>query len=154
MASRRQHKVAELLHEEISQLIQYDAQDPRLGFVTVTGVEVSPDLRQARVYFTTLDDTAVAETLAGLASASGYFRRQLAQSLSLRYVPELTFKLDTSLEYGLHIDRLLDAIQEEERETSEDEASEDEASEDEASEDEASEDRASENSFNEAGAKE
>ena len=114
MASRRQRKVAELLHEEISRLIQYQTRDPRLGFITITGVEVTPDLRQARVYFTTLgDDTDVEDTLAGLTSASSYFRHQLAQSLSLRYVPELTFKLDTSLEYGLRIDSLLDTIKEE-----------------------------------------
>ena len=111
MASRRQRKVAELLHQEISQLIQREIRDPRLGFVTITGVDVTPDLRQARVYFTTLDETTVGDTLAGLTSASGYFRSQLAQSVSLRHIPELTFKLDTSLEYGLRIDSLLDALE-------------------------------------------
>jgi ribosome-binding factor A len=119
MTSRRQRKVAELLHEEISQLIQFQTRDPRLGFVTVTDVEVSPDLRQARVYVTTLSDEAEAQdTLAGLVSASGYFRHKLSQSLSLRYIPELTFKLDTSLEHGLHIDNLLDTLKQE-RETNE-----------------------------------
>jgi len=110
MTSRRQRKVAELLHKEISLLIQYEVRDPRLGFVTVTGVDVTPDLRQARVYFTTLDETEVDETLAGLTSAAGYFRSQLAESLALRYIPELTFKLDTSLEHGLRIESLLDTI--------------------------------------------
>jgi ribosome-binding factor A len=111
MPSRRQRQVAELLHEEISQLIQYHTKDPRLGFVTVTGVEVSPDLRQAQVYVTTLGDEAEADSmLEGLTSAAGYFRHQLGQSLSLRYVPHLTFKVDTSLEYGLRIDSLLDQI--------------------------------------------
>ena len=119
MTSRRQRKVAELLHEEISQLIQFQTRDPRLGFVTVTDVEVSPDLRQARVYVTTLSDEAEAQdTLAGLVNASGYFRHKLSQSLSLRYIPELTFKLDTSLEHGLHIDNLLDTLKQE-RETNE-----------------------------------
>ncbi|MBI1878904.1 MAG: 30S ribosome-binding factor RbfA, partial [Chloroflexi bacterium] len=102
MASRRQRQVGELLHEEISRIIQHETKDPRLGFVTVTGVEVSPDLRQARVYITVLgDNTEVKNTLTGLTSAASYFRRLLGQSLSLRYVPELNFKLDTSLEYGL-----------------------------------------------------
>ncbi len=111
MASRRQRQVSELLHEEISQLIQHHTRDPRLGFVTVTGVDVSPDLRLARVYVTTLgDETDAKSMLEGLASAAGYFRRQLGQSLSLRYVPQLTFKLDSSLEYGLHIESLLDSI--------------------------------------------
>ena len=115
MASRRQRQVGELLHEEISRIIQHDIKDPRLGFVTVTGVDVSPDLRQARVYVTVLGDKVdVKNTLAGLTSSAGYFRHLLRQSLSLRHIPELNFKLDTSLEYGLHIDALLDTIKEEE----------------------------------------
>lgn len=114
MASRRQRQMGELLHEEISRIIQHEIKDPRLGFVTVTAVDVSPDLRQARVYVSVLGDkTDVKNTLAGLTSAASYFRRVLGQSLSLRHIPELGFKLDTSLEYGLHIDALLDTIQEE-----------------------------------------
>jgi ribosome-binding factor A len=113
MASRRQRQVGELLHEELSQMIQRDTKDPRLGFVTVTGVDVSPDLRQARVYITVLGDKGdVKSTLAGLTSAANYFRHLLRQSLSLRYIPELSFKLDTSLEYGMHIEALLDEIKE------------------------------------------
>ena len=114
MASRRQRQVSELLHQEISRIIQHETKDPRLGFVTLTGVDVSPDLRQARVYITVFGDkTEVKDTLAGLTSAASYFRRLLGQSLSLRYVPELSFKLDTSLDYGMHIDALLDTIKEE-----------------------------------------
>lgn len=112
MASRRQRKVAELLHEEISQLIQYGTQDPRVGFVTVTGVEITPDLRQARVYVTVLGDQADAKSsLEGLNNAKGYFRRQLGQTVSLRYIPELVFKLDTSLEHGMRIEHLLDSLE-------------------------------------------
>jgi ribosome-binding factor A len=114
MASRRQRQVGELLHEEISRIIQHETKDPRLGFVTVTGVDVSPDLRQAQVYITVFGDKLeVKNTLAGLTSATSFFRRLLGQSLSLRHVPELTFKIDTSVAYGLHIDSLLDAIHEE-----------------------------------------
>ena len=114
MTSRRQRQVAELLHQEISRLIQYRTQDPRLGFVTVTDVEVSPDLSYAKVYVTVLgDETDVESTLAGLESATGYFRHELGQSLKLRYVPKLVFKLDTSLEHGMQIDSLLDSIKEE-----------------------------------------
>lgn len=120
MASRRQRQVAELLHEEISQLIQHHTRDPRLGFVTVTGVDVSADLRIARVYVTALgDETGIQSTLEGLASAAGYFRHQMRQNLSLRYIPELRFKLDTSLEYGLRIDDLLNTI---DRELSQDQS--------------------------------
>ena len=114
MASRRQRQVAELLHQEISQLIQYRTQDPRLGFVTVTDVEVSTDLRHARIYVTVLGDQAEAKsTLEGLASATSYFRRELGHSLALRYVPTLSFELDTTLERGLHIENLLDSIKKE-----------------------------------------
>jgi ribosome-binding factor A len=114
MATRRQRKVAELLHEEISQLIQSGVRDPRLGFVTVTGVDVNADLRHAKVYVTVLgDDIDTQSTLEGLASASGYFRHQLKQTLSLRYIPELKFKLDTSLEHGSRIEALLDTINQE-----------------------------------------
>ncbi len=111
MPSRRQRQVAELLHEEIGQLLQHGTRDPRLGFVTVTGVDVSADLRVAWIYVTVLgDDDDRKETLAGLASAAGFFRHQMRQTLSLRYIPELNFKLDTSLEYGMRIDSLLDAL--------------------------------------------
>ena len=114
MASRRQRQVAELLHEEISQLIQHDTRDPRLGFVTVTGVEVSADLRVAHVYVSVLGDESEAQsTLAGLASAAGFFRHTMRQTLSLRYIPELRFKLDTSLEYGSRIESLLETIKNE-----------------------------------------
>lgn len=112
MASRRQRQVAELLHQEISELLQRETRDPRLGFVTVTGVDVSADLRSAQVYVTVLGDKEdVQETLEGLASAAGYFRHRMRQTLSLRYIPELQFNFDESLEYGLRIDRLLDSIQ-------------------------------------------
>jgi ribosome-binding factor A len=113
-SSRRQRQVGELLHEEISRMLQREVKDPRLGFVTVTGVDVSPDLRHARVFVTVLGDAADAkEALAGLASAASYFRSVLRHSLSLRYIPELTFKLDTSLEQGMRIEALLDTIEKE-----------------------------------------
>jgi ribosome-binding factor A len=118
MASRRQRQVAELLHQEISQLIQYDTRDPRLGFVTVTGVDVTADLRNAQVYVTVLgDEEEVKATLAGLESAASYFRYRLKQMLSLRYIPQLEFRIDTSLEQGMRIDRLLDTIKQESDQT-------------------------------------
>jgi len=127
MSTRRQRKVAELLHEEISQLIQYNTRDPRLGFVTVTGVDVTPDLRLAYVHVTVLgDETDAHATLEGLASAAGYFRHNMKKTLSLRFIPELKFKLDTSLEHGMRIDNLLDTIKNEanQQDTPEGEASE------------------------------
>jgi ribosome-binding factor A len=114
MASQRQRQVAELIHQEISQLIQYSTQDPRLGFVTVTGVDVTPDLRLARVYITVLGDEKEAkDTLRVLAGAANYFRREMKETLLLRYIPELTFKLDNSLERGDRIEKLLDSLKDE-----------------------------------------
>jgi ribosome-binding factor A len=106
--------VAELLHEELSLLLQESTQDPRLAFVTVTGVDVTADLRLARVYVTVLGDAAEAKSaLKALASAANFFRHELMQTLSLRYIPELSFKLDTSLERGTQIEKLLDSLKEE-----------------------------------------
>jgi len=114
VTTRRQRQVAELLHEEISLLIQRRVRDPRLGFVTVTGVEMSPDLRVAHVYVSVLgsDDEAQA-SLDSLSRAAGFFRRELGASLSLRYLPELNFRPDDTLERALRIDQLLDSLQEE-----------------------------------------
>lgn len=114
MATRRQRQVAELLHEEISLLIQRRARDPRLGFVTVTGVEMSPDLRVAHVYVSVLGEGEdVEQSLESLRRAASFFRRELSTSLSLRYLPELNFRQDDTLERGLRIDRLLDSLHEE-----------------------------------------
>jgi ribosome-binding factor A len=111
MATRRQRKVAELLHQEVSEILDHDLKDPRLGFVTVTGVEITADFRQAKIFVTVLGDSqAGQQALAGLASASGYLRHRLGQTVALRHVPELIFKLDTSLAHGLHIEKLLDEI--------------------------------------------
>lgn len=111
MANRRQRQIAELLHEELSQIIQYESRDPRLGFVTVTGVDVNPDLRFARVFFTVLGDNEdVKNTLTGLANATSFYRRRLRENLSLRYIPELHFKFDSSLAHGQRIDELLDSL--------------------------------------------
>lgn len=114
MTTRRQRQVAELLHEQISHLIQRRARDPRLGFVTVTGVEMSPDLRIAHVYVSVLgSDDDVRQSLESLRRAAGFFRRELGASLSLRYLPELNFRPDDTLERALRIDQLLDSLQEE-----------------------------------------
>ena len=112
MTSRRQRQLSELLHEEMGTLIQRKAHDPRLKPVTITGVEVSPDLATAWVYVSVLgSDEAVRLALAGLRSASGFLRSELGRTLSLRLMPQLIFRLDESLQQGMRIDRLLDSIQ-------------------------------------------
>ena len=111
MNDRRQRQVAELIHQEISLLILRQVRDPRLGSVTVTGVEVTPDLRLAHIYVSVMGgDYEEAQALVGLKSATGFFRHELGSALSLRFIPELSFRLDKSLEQGLRIDQLLDSL--------------------------------------------
>jgi ribosome-binding factor A len=113
MATRRQRRVAELIHRELSLLLMRDARDPRLAGATITEVRVSPDLMVARIYFTVLGEPGQdKEALAALEHAKGYLRTQLAGQVRLRSVPELIFELDASAAYGQRIDELLAQIAE------------------------------------------
>jgi ribosome-binding factor A len=115
--SRRTEQVAEAIKEEVSTLIQRELKDPRLGFVTVTRVEVSPDLKYAKVFFSVLgDDNTKTETLKVLKRASGFLRRELSRILTTRYTPELHFEFDVAMEHGDKIQRLLLQLEQEEKE--------------------------------------
>lgn len=108
---KRSDKVAEEIHKIISELLIKGLKDPRIGFLTITGVKVTPDLRQATVYFTVHgDDAAKKNSEAGLNSAKGFIRKEIGQALKLRFTPEITFKYDTSLDYGQHIESILKEI--------------------------------------------
>ena len=108
---KRSEKVAETVHELVTGLLIKGIKDPRIGFVTVTGVKMTDDLRQATVYFSVVgDDVAKKETEAGLNSARGFIRREMGKQLRMRYVPEVIFKYDHSLERGNRIDELLREI--------------------------------------------
>lgn len=110
---RRQRRVSELIHRELSTLLLLEVRDPRLADITITAVEITPDLLIARIYFSVLgDEDQAQEALAGLQSAGGYLRTQLAGRVRLRFVPELVFELDRSAEYGRRIDELLTQIEE------------------------------------------
>jgi ribosome-binding factor A len=112
---QRAHRVGEQIQQEISSLLIKGLKDPRLGFVTITSVEVTPDLHLARVYFTVIGDEAVRrETAAGLKSSVPYLRRELGRRLRMRYVPDLLFLFDTSLEYGNRIETLIRELHAEE----------------------------------------
>ena len=105
---KRSERLGELILGEISALVTRDIKDPRIGFVTFTRVEMSDDLRYAKVFVSTLGtEEEKARTLQGLASATGYIRRHLGRVLHLRYTPEITFLIDASLEHGAKIAQLL-----------------------------------------------
>jgi ribosome-binding factor A len=111
MVTRRQERVSERIHHEISDLLQNEIRDPRLAYVTVTGVEISPDLQLATVFVSALgDQEAEASALTGLEHASGYIRRELAQRLQMRVTPAVRFVLDESWERGARVDALLDSL--------------------------------------------
>lgn len=108
MQGKRLDRVNQLIREEVSMLLQRELKDPRLGFVTVTEVEVSPDLRQAKVFVSVLGDEAKwASSLQALASARGFIRNWLRQHLDLRVTPELLFRPDHSMEHAARIQELL-----------------------------------------------
>ena len=112
MQGRRVDRIEEQLRIELSEILEREVQDPRVRLVTVTHVKVSPDLRHARVYVSSLGGSDERKRiLQGLKSASSYARRSLGQRLHhLRRVPELTFDYDDTLEKEMRIEKLLDQI--------------------------------------------
>ncbi len=113
MTSYRQQRIADLLQEELGILVSTELEDARLAdaLVNVTDVVVSADLRNARVYVEhSLGAAANRQVLSALAHAHTFLRRALAESLNLRYVPELTFHIDSSGERSRQIDELLDQV--------------------------------------------
>lgn len=106
--SERQAKVEELIKQELSQMMLNEVKDPRIGFVTVTDVKMSPDLRNATAYVSVMgNESKVKSSLKGIESALPFFKRELAKRVRLRYMPTLSFELDKSLDYSEHIQKLL-----------------------------------------------
>lgn len=102
-------KLADQIQRDLAGLIRTELKDPRVGMVTLTGVEMSPDGRHANVYFTTLGGTEAAEGIAtGLRHAAGFLRTQLAKGFNMRVMPELHFYYDESVERGMRLSRLID----------------------------------------------
>ncbi len=107
-STRRQQRVNRILQHEISSLLEFESDDPRLSGVTVSAVEISPDLRYARVFIVGSGDAEREKEIQhGLKSALPFLRRELARRVQLRLVPELDFKFDRSIEQGERIERLL-----------------------------------------------
>jgi ribosome-binding factor A len=108
MRGKRSDKVGDQMREEISEILLKDLKDPRIGFVTITKVAVSDDLRQAKVYYSVFGGEQEKEdSFQGLESATGYIKRELGRRMRLKYMPEIAFLFDDSLEYGAHIEELL-----------------------------------------------
>jgi len=105
---QRSQRVSELLHHEVSRMVQFELKDPRIGFVTLTGVDVTADIQHAKVYFTVMGDESVRRrTATGLEKAIPFIRRELGRRLHLRTIPEISFQYDKSIEYGNRIESLL-----------------------------------------------
>jgi ribosome-binding factor A len=111
MPTTRQQKVQELLVQEISDIVRNEVRDPRVGFVTITDAQVTPDLRHARVFFSVLGETEKqAETATALNRAAGFIRSEFARRAQMRYVPDLRFEFDQAMEHGLRISQLLEQV--------------------------------------------
>lgn len=100
------------VQRELSQLISREIKDPRINpMTTVTAVDVTPDLKHAKVYISVIgDDESKKNTLAGLKSAASFIRGQLARSINLRNTPELSFVIDQSIEYAIQMSKLIDSV--------------------------------------------
>jgi len=115
--SKRTLQVSDEMQRILSEVIQYELKDPRVGFATVVGVNMSADLQHATVRISVMEETERADTMEGLQRAKGFMRRRVAQELRhLRAVPELHLMLDTSLDYSIHIDEVLRQVELERRE--------------------------------------
>ena len=103
-------RVAEQIQRELADLIRGEVKDPRVGMVTLTGVEVASDYGHAKIFFTLLGDTAKVDAASeGLNHAGGFLRRELGRRIKLRTIPQLHFKFDESVERGMRLSRLIDA---------------------------------------------
>lgn len=113
MSNIRANRVAEQIKKEIGEILNRKLKDPRIGFVTITDVEVTGDLQQAKVFISVLgSEEEKQETLVGLAKATGFIRSEIGQRIKLRITPEITFEFDEAHAYGNHIDALLRGLNE------------------------------------------
>ena len=110
----RADRIGGLIQKILSDILKREIRDPRLKMTTITGVKVTRDLKLARIYFATPDSEQQKEAATtGFKSARGYIRRTLAHALDLKYMPDIEFRYDESLDYGAHIDELIKLIKHE-----------------------------------------
>ena len=113
MANKRAVRAGELLKEEISQIVLREMKDPRIGFVSVTDVEVSGDLRHAKVFISVYgSDQEKKETLEGLQQAQGFVRKLVGERIKIHHTPEIIFRYDDSIENGVHISEIIKDLKE------------------------------------------
>lgn len=110
--SMKNIRINEEVHRELSNIIRSEIKDPRINPMTsVVAVEVAPDLKSAKAYISVLgDEKSQKDTLAGLTSAEGYIRRELAKSVNLRNTPQIRFIMDQSIEYGVNMSKMIDDV--------------------------------------------
>ncbi len=106
----RPQRLGDLIQREVSELIRLEVRDPRVGMITITSVDVSPDLSHAKVFFTILEKRKLQETLDGLKRSAGFLRSQLARRIKMYSTPELRFEYDESVERGDRLSRLIDSV--------------------------------------------
>lgn len=107
MSNIRANRVAEEIKKEMGEILTRKLKDPRIGFVTVTDVEVTGDLQQATIYISVLDEDKKESTLVGLAKANGFIRSEIGKRIQLRKTPEISFEFDETLERGSRIEQIL-----------------------------------------------
>lgn len=108
---KRPRQIADLIHRELATILKRETNDLRLNQLLITEVDVNPDLRVARVYYTVLDASKqLSETQRALTKGTGFLRQRLAEKVALRYVPKLLFKFDDNLERAEHLSSLLNNI--------------------------------------------
>lgn len=112
--SRRTNRVEEACREVLAEVLQREVKDPRVGFVTIKGVRLSPDLRHSKVYLSIMGEPdEVARSMAGLESARGYMRSALGKHLRIKNLPEIEFVLDNETEESLHLAEIIKQVEEE-----------------------------------------
>jgi ribosome-binding factor A len=108
---KRENQLAEVIGQELSDLMRTRMKDPRLGFTSITHVKVSPDLRYAKVYVSVMGEPEEQrETIKALEHANGFLRHELAQRLTVRHTPEIEFRLDDSIARGAHVLDLINRV--------------------------------------------
>ena len=109
-SSGRPQKLGDQIQRELSDLLQRELRDPRVGMVTITSVDVSPDFSHAKIFFTIFEKQKLVETSEGLRRSAGFLRSQLAKRIKLYTTPELRFVYDESVERGDRLSRLIDSV--------------------------------------------